>query len=239
MDSKAYASFCESLSMAEELVAMEAIYPEPAGADQDGRRSLALRGGAAILAVAAFETFLREVFLERLVPLTQQPRTVDFEKLPERMRIASIWQSLDVAMKGPRGRNARKMDLLPQVAHAARLAGAFIVNPEAFSNTQSNPGPDVVKQMFGDVGIQDIFGRTRPAFDALWGKMESQSFLSDKLAEIVRRRNAVAHTIDVRKVTRDQLHETTSFLLCLATVLDGELDSHVTQLLADCAPDPL
>jgi hypothetical protein len=128
------------------------------------------------------------------------------------------------------------MDRLPDVLASARIVGAQIVSPGAFAQTKSNPGRDTVREMFKNAGISDVFDRARPKFDARWPKPEASSFLPDKLEEIVGRRNAVAHTVDVRRITRDQLAETHDFLVALAESLDEVLAEHVQHLLQTCAP---
>ncbi len=58
-------------------------------------------------------------------------------------------------------------------------------------------------------------------------KPEAQSFVEDKLQEIVNRRHVVAHTADALKITRGNLKESLRFLEILAEVLDAELDNHI------------
>ncbi|GEN79884.1 HEPN domain-containing protein [Actinotalea fermentans] len=233
--SKSLLEFLDSLAMAEELVVAERPLPDPPSGATEAL-GLALRGGAAILMVSSFEAFLHALFLERLGSLTQQPPVIAFSKLPDRMRLKSVWESLGLAMRGPRGSKTERVDRLAEVIYAARVVGAEIVSPGAFAETKANPGPGTVQEMYADVGVADIFTVVRGGFDALWGRPEASSFLKDKLEEIVGRRNAVAHAVDVRRITRDQLDEAILFLKALATVLDARLESQVNDLLRTCAP---
>ncbi len=236
MSARALENFIDALSLAESLVDLEGNYPDPPGG-ADESKGLGLRGGAAILMVGAFETFLRDLFLERLAPLTQQPPVVDFDKLPEKVRITSTWGALELALRGPRGGiRTAKIDRLPRVLRVSRVVGAEVISPDAFADTRANPGPQTVSEMFANVGMPDIFNRVRASFDALWPKPEADTFLQDKLEEVVQRRNAVAHRVDVRRITRQQLAEAPYFLTCLSAVLDEALEDYIRGLLQSCSP---
>lgn len=235
MVARAQTDFHASLTLAKELAAAETKLPDPPSGPTE-QLALGLRGGAAILAVAAFETFLRDLFVEHLSPLTRQPPVIVFEKLPDKVRLQSVFGSLDSAMRGRRGSKGDRIDRLGEVVRAARLVGAEVIAPEAFCDTRANPGPETVKQMFSNLGLVDVFLKVSGQFESLWGRPEASSFISDKLEEIVLRRNAVAHTVDVRRITREQLQEAFMFLEVLSAVLDALLEQHVAGILADCAP---
>lgn len=233
--SAAFEEFLDVLALAEALVGLEATFSDPPVAPDD-RLCLGLRGGSSVLVVAAFENFLHGSFEERLAELTRQPPVVAFRKLPEKLRVTSVFAGIDRAMRGDPGTKSQRVDRLPAVLHAARLAGAEIVNPSAFSDTRSNPGAAVVRRLFNDVGCDDVFTRARPIFDGYWGKPEATTFLEDKLEEIVSRRNSVAHTADVRRITRQELAEAPAFLTALSVSLDEVLEAHVQHLMSTCPP---
>lgn len=237
MTSSAFHNFVDSVGLAQALVLNERRYRDPPTKNSE-QKALSLRGGAAVLCVAAFESFLRDVFREQMSRLVDDPPVIDFTKLPDKVQVTSTWQSLTIAMRGPIGTQSDKLARLPDVTRTARLVGRSLILPEAFAVTNANPSADTVKEMFKSAGVSDVFAKARPGFDSRWPKAEAGSFLVDKLDEIVRRRHAVAHTVDVRRITRVELDESIQFLRALAESLDDLLASHVTGLLATCAPGP-
>ena len=228
MTSAAYSSFVDSLSLARSLLDLERSYPDPPDSGSEGS-VLGLRGGAAILPVAAFENFLRELFIEHLATLEASP-TKAFSDLPERIRVNSIFGGLERAMRGQLGIQSTKSDRIAEVVRTAGMVlnERLIIN--AFAETNSNPSSSTVREMFGKVGIRGIFELARPAFESRWGRTEAETFIADKLDEIVRRRNSVAHSVDVRRLARSDLADAPRFLDCLAVALDGILGNHVVGL---------
>lgn len=226
--SKALEDFIDAVGIAEALVDLERGYQEPAPPAVE-KAVLGLRGGASILVVAAFETFLREMFLERLSPLTQH-QSIDFSKLPDKIRMVSIFESLNHAMKGRKPPPNKRLDRLPDVVAASRVVSAEILSPLPFSDVRSNPNSETVKLMFANLDVPQVLQEVAPEFYALWVKSEATTFIEEKLDEIVRRRNAVAHSVDVRKITRQQLAEAPTFLLFLAVALDTYLERRVEEL---------
>jgi hypothetical protein len=80
----------------------------------------ALRGGFCVLIVGAFERFLVEAFQEHLGRLEGEPPPVNFSALPESLRVNSLFQSFDLAMKGARyGASAKRSSRVPGVIAAA------------------------------------------------------------------------------------------------------------------------
>jgi len=190
-----------------------------------------------VLMVATFERFLRDMFSEHLEKLAHDPPPVPFEDLPIKLRVNSVFNSLQFATKGPRyGEPAGKENRLPDVQRAAALIVSGLIDPASLSDTGSNPDSGTVKSLFAAVGIQNVFSAIRPAFDARWPKTEAQSVLADKLDEIVNSRHRVAHRADALNISRVQLAEWPSFLKTLADTLDVQLNDYVTQLIAFTPP---
>ncbi len=77
--------------------------------------------------------------------------------------------------------------------------------------------------MFSNVGIEKIFEVIKDRFENQWQTQVAHSFIPDKLDEIIRRRNVVAHTADALNITRSDLNESIKFLKTLANLLDLEL----------------
>src|SRR3954470_18330324 len=95
----ALSQFLAAHGMVEQLLLMEGRHmdpPEPI----DRPLVEGLRGGAAVLMVAAFEGFLRDALPEHLLSIQQ--RKLSFAKLPDKMRVYGVFGALDAAMKGPR-----------------------------------------------------------------------------------------------------------------------------------------
>src|SRR5947207_1431041 len=117
-DSVALGKFRASLGLAEELMRLEAAYPDPPP-PADEAKVRGLRGGAAVLMVAAFEGYLRSGVAELLRPLVGPPHK-PLSSLPEVVQVSSIFESLEFALYGPRhGKLGKKIDRLPEVVAAA------------------------------------------------------------------------------------------------------------------------
>lgn len=218
--------------MSEQLLALERGSCSNPPKIKERDIALALRGGAAILMVASFEQFLKDSYETNLNRLIGNPPLVEFNSLPEQMQVATVFKSLEYAMKGDRRSAATtKHSRLPSIERAASLVVAKMVNPSVFAETSSNPGPETVKAMFKDVGIEDVFRTIKPKFDRKWRSPTANTFLQDKLTEIVRRRNVIAHSADALGITRNDLQEALRFLKALAAILDQELETHISKIL--------
>jgi hypothetical protein len=234
--SAALTSFLDSIASAKRLAAIEDRYKDPP------RKNMAptveaLRGGFCVLVVGSFEQFLVESFQEHLAALEGDPPPVAFSALPERLRVNSVFESLEFAMKGPRyGAAGRKAGRFRDVAAAARRAVGENIDPAALAQTKGNPDAKRVAEMFKALGVKDPFGDTRAGFDGIWGKPEASSFVPDKLDEIVNARHVVAHTARALQIGRADLRVWPRFLESLGTVLDERLELYVTNVLARIRP---
>ncbi len=220
--------------MAEELIKIESTYNNPPRASEI-RAVRGLRGAASVLVVAAFENFLRECMEEHLSELSHLHLKLQFHKLPDKLRVSSIFNSLERAMKGPLYQETiPKVDRLTEIERVCKIIIAGNLDPQVFSDTGGNPNSKNVKSMFSSVALDNIFIRVRPKFDRKWGKPEAHTFIENKLDEIVNRRHVVAHTADALKITRSNLKESVRFLKILASVLDVELREHIKNLIKLC-----
>jgi hypothetical protein len=230
-ESSALSTYKETLGIVDKLLELERQYRNPPRQNET-KAVLGLRGGAIVLMVAGFENFLREVIEENLSELTALPLRVDFNNLPDKIKVTSIFSSLENALKGPKFEVAPpKIDRLPTIDQVCRNIIAGIIDPSAFSSTGGNPNSKTVKSMFDNVGFNDIFTKITAKFIRRWGKQEAHSFISDKLNEIVNHRHLVAHTASALNLGRAQLKESVKFLKILATVLDSELKSHIRRVI--------
>lgn len=231
-ESLALIQFRSSLQIAEELMRIERnSYGNPPKLAEQ-RAVEGLRGGAAVLMVAGFERFLRRSVEEHLATLTTKPFKVPFDELPAKMKVHSVFTTLEHALKGaPYEAPRKKIDRLADIEDACKAVLSGSVNPQAFSSTGGNPSAGTVKEMYSLVGITDVFGKIKPSFEARWKKPEAHTFIMDKLNEIVNRRHVIAHTADALKVGRSDLREATRFLEILAESLDEEIEKYVADLI--------
>jgi len=224
--------FKESLELASALKRLERDkFPAvPRANHQDPVKGL--RGGAAVLMVAAFEFFIRKLFEENISKLNSIPVKIDFNKLPGKLREKTVFHSLKRAMDGPLFQDKLpKIDRINDVLSACKLLINDHINPETFSETGGNPNGDTVKEKFKDVGISDIFEEIKPDFEHKWGSPVANDFIKSKLDEIVRTRHVVAHTADTLNITRKSQNDAIKFLTILADILERKLDKHIKDLL--------
>ncbi len=224
----AFEQFKESLELATALKKIERDgYPaNPPTAKQSA--VMGLRGGSAVLMVAAFEYFLSRLFQEEISKINTTPISIDFDKLPDKLRIQSVYHSLNRAMDGPLFQEKPpKVDRISEIVAACKLVISDQINPKAFSETGSNPNGDTVKNKFKEVGLSDIFGKIKPSFERKWGCPVAHDFIKSKLDSIVRTRHVVAHTADALNISRSSQNEAFRFLKILAELLEKELVKHV------------
>lgn len=234
--SKSLENFIESLKLAESLISIdrEKYSNPPRLLDQQAVQGL--RGGAAVLMVAAFEYFVKELSEEYMSSLIGIPLIVDFSKLPDKMKVQSIYKTLERAMKGPLYQPPKKkIDRLADIEQACRLIVSSNVNPQAFSETGNNPNSQAVSEIFANMGVDNVFDKIKSKFERKWGSPIAQTFIQDKLNEIVRRRHVIAHTADALSITRTDLNNSYKFLKSLAIVLDKELSNHIKDLIKTSA----
>jgi hypothetical protein len=236
--SRALTSFFHSVASAQSLITEEAKYPDPP-AKADEALVIGLRGGASVLMVAAFEQFLRSMLEERLSSLVAVPPVVEFSRLPDSLRVASVFGGLEIAMGTRRGGGrGPRLERLPAVRRASQIIAADFIDPSALAQLEASPKSSSIRQLFRGIDLPDVFAAVRSQFDILWAKPEASSFVEDKLDEVVGRRHVVAHTADALKITRAQLSESVHFLQVLGTVLDDAAEQKVVELRARAAPVP-
>jgi len=230
--SKALEQFKESLQMAEELLKIEKKnYKNPPRITEQ-KAVQGLRGGAAVLMVAAWENFLKQLIEEELTNLTTHPPKVPFEKLPPKMQQHSVFQTLERATKGPRFQKPKnRIDRLPDIEQACKVVISGKINPVAFSDIGSNPNPEIVTEMFKNMGIGDIFECIKEDFEKKWKNSVSNTFINDKLLEIINRRHVVAHKADALKISRSDLNESIRFMKIIAPLFEKQLRYKVNDII--------
>lgn len=235
--SSALKEYLKTLKAAERLARLERRYKDP-----PNRRSAptveALRGGFTVLVVGGFERFLSESIAEHLAALATSPPPLRFVDLPESLRLTSVFEGFDLAIRGPRHQasGSSRKGRFPDVVAASRRVVNETVDVRAVSRTRGNPDAPTVRKLFVGLGVTEVFDDTRPRFDQLWARPESSSFVADKLDEIVGRRHTVAHTANALAIGRRDLGEWGPFLGTLSTVLDERLDRYTANVLNRVTP---
>jgi hypothetical protein len=211
------------------LQTMEHGYPDPA-ADPDRPLIEGLRAGAIVLMVASFERFMRACIAEQLERLQGDPPPVSFNALPSALRVASVFEGLQFALK--EGAPAKKELRLGAVVHSANRISRGLLAIQALSDTKSNPNADRVAEVLRGIAIADPFAVLQPAFLTKWGAPEVATFCRDKLDEIVNRRHVTAHTGAAANLTRQYLVDASRFLDLLAETIEETVQAHVDAILS-------
>ncbi len=193
---------------------------------------MGLRGGAAVLMVAAFEFYIRRLFEENISSLNTNPLSIDISKLPDRLKVKIVFDGLQNSMNGPRyGPKTNKVDRINDVTLACKHLIAEHINPQIFSDTNSNPNGETVKEKFKEIGISDVFTKIKINFERKWGSNVAATFIEDKLNEIVNIRHVVAHTANTLNITKKFQNEALKFLKIIAELLEKEIEIHIKGLL--------
>lgn len=217
--STAYFDFLISLMFARELTKLD-NYNEPL-LPKDRNLAIGLRGGAAILMVASFESFLNSLPETHIDILIINYSTIDFSKLPEKMQTTNVFKTLELAMKNKFGAVTQKIDRIIGIRNACRIILKDQINYNAFILGGKNPRPDVISNCFKIIGKRKIFEKVTEEFQKKWGTKVPTQFIKDKLKEIVNRRNKVAHKSIASRITKKDLIESIKFLKIMAKLLDN------------------
>ena len=193
---------------------------------------MGLRGGAAVLMVAAFEFYLKRLFEENISRLNTSPPSIDLQKLPDKFKEKIVFDGLDNSMKGPKyGLTTKRVDRINDIITACKHLIGEHINPATFTDTSSNPNGETVKRKFKEIGIDNIFDIIKPDFESKWGAAVVATFIEDKLNEIVNVRHVVAHTADTLNITKTSQNDAIKFLKIIAELLEKEMDKHIKALL--------
>ena len=230
-----YQSFADNLKIAEHLYVLDSrLNHDPPSGKREVLSTEALRGGAAVLCVATLEAFLKKIMEGYVSEFTST--AVSFELLPDKIKVMSVYGTLDYCSKPPKSSSLNPERLLRIADVMSMMSGVAMgrVEPQVFSNTNSNPSPDQVKKMLSNIGIADFFRQTKIYFEKEWGSPVSGDFIKDKLDEIVNRRHVVAHTASALSISRGQLKESFKFLKALARCIEHSMFNQTRMILRTC-----
>ncbi len=213
--STAYFDFLNSLMLAIDLIRLdnESLLPK------DRNLVLGLRGGAAILMVASFESFLNNLPETHMNILIIDYSIIDFSKLHQKMITANVFNTLDRAMKNKFGTVPKKIDRIIDIRNACRIILKDQINSDAFI-LGKNPRPKVISSYFKIIGKKKVFEECTIEFQKKWGTKVPTQIIKDKLNEIVDRRNEVAHKSTASRITKKDLIESIKFLMIMAKLFD-------------------
>lgn len=148
------------------------------------------------------------------------------------MRIHSTFHSLEQSLRGPRFQKTEKIDRLKDIDRVVKNIILKIIDPQAFSDIGSNPKPQVVKEMFSHIGIENIFAFIRSDFEQEWHHPASEKFIMDRLESILNLRHAVAHKADTLNISRKDLKEHIRFMKILAKVIDKKVKNYIKEIIS-------
>jgi hypothetical protein len=226
----------DSVDLVNSLLQIEKTYFHNPPRQEELNYVKGLRGGAVVLLVAAFENFIKKTIEEHLLILKTYSLNLSFEKLPVKMQIQSIFQTLEFALKGrPFQQAPDKIDRINDIDTACRQVISKTINPDAFIITGGNPNSKTIKSMFKDLGIDDIFTKIHSKFKVKWKNDVASTFIADKLDEIVNRRHIVAHTAETLNISRMDLNQYLKFIKITSQLIDAELASHVHNIRKNAA----
>lgn len=226
---QALTDFRQSLAIAQALIALEATYPDPPS-EAESLTVQGLRGGATVIMVASFEDYLESMFAEHLARFDGNPPPIALASLPMRIQQLGTFTTLRCALRGPRFQDTTRESRLPLVYAAVERLASGRIDPVAMSEMPASPSPENVESLFRAVGLPKVFARVTQQYEAIAGPV-AKTFLKDKLREVVATRHVVAHTGRALNVSRSKLTEWVDFLDVVAKLLDGEVDSLVTDVL--------
>jgi len=151
----------------------------------------AIRCGSVVLLSGYLETFLHDCLRAFIRDVNNLSKPI--EKLPEKMHFVHFEKGARflIGVAAAERREAvvpvKSIDLATRLS-STKLNVGYELAWEAFTRTQANPGPDVVKEMLKDVAIEDPWERLRLAASANAGDLQLS------LTSLIAMRNECAHS---------------------------------------------
>lgn len=200
--------------------------------------------GAVVLMTGYFEAFLKDLVRRFIEDLSMSG--LAFSGLPEDIRNRHfegggkvLTKASEFARKGkatPFG-NPTREDIVARLHSTSNAGAPYQIVWEAFADTQANPGPDVVRDIARGLGLKKIWPTiaSHSGDPARW----SDSALTTKLADLVSKRNACAHTGTVSPIpTASDILDFADMLQALGTGFVTALEAELTTHRASTVPLP-
>ncbi|MEU4465272.1 HEPN domain-containing protein [Streptomyces sp. NPDC024017] len=205
-----------------------------------------LLAGAVVLLCARFEEFLKEIIayaLERH-SLCDPPMTL--WDLPENVQVHLISKSLNAALQGIRhGEPRTPSQRITEGVEAAKHVVGGNIKAEHAIETGGNPGPKTVAELMKLVGVDNAWKRITEHFDASYTAPTLPTIstiavgkLEDRLGQIMRLRNIVAHSGANIPSSPAEIRFNVAFLSQLSTSIYEVLKDHVQQYARSLGRQP-
>lgn len=195
--------------------------------------------GAIVLCVARFEDYLKgaaEKFLDMYK--RAQPQILR-SHLDADLQLAIIHKNISSATQKNRHGTARLPgEIKRNVEDVARKILADEIWGDDAISTQSNPGPETVKEILKLLGIANPWAALEADFSQRWAAHlgndpthKSIPSASNELGSILGWRNICAHSSGTLPIGAQQVYETIAFFEVLATSIDSILrDASITRI---------
>lgn len=215
-----------------EMAILEEGYESSPGLIMPDKRDLveALRQSLILLPVAFFEEFLRNLFQQFVDNLNGLNPRLEWRDLPLSLTRAHVFETSLVMRKKPSDGDdlsyqmnciADLKNIIDKIVSPLTKPTAYIIAEESFTNTNSNPDSNTVKEMFDKIGIKKLFQQQElitemSKLESIYSNGES---IRLKLNEVVDLRHGVAHGRQPLSMTRTELVNNIIFLQYFASSL--------------------
>jgi hypothetical protein len=149
----------------------------------------AMRCGSVVLLSGYFESFLKDCMRAFITEVNGYSKPIVMLSEMKHVHFRQGAKALEWQLKRDKkaGSTTRCEDLVARLASVGMTTGYTLVW-EAFANTQSTPGPDVLSKLLGALGVQGTWKRLKEATPA--GLVNLETFLTSFIAM----RNECAHS---------------------------------------------
>jgi len=227
--SAAYRSFEGSLQRATHLYRLERrLYSDPPAAS-DQAAVEALRGGASVLLVASLESYLRDALAEYIDLIAVYAMKTTHIKLPIHLAHTNDLNFINWLIRDGRMEKQAKIIEIQRVS--ALIANSRFV-PESFNRTRANPGPDTVKTLLKEIGINNPLATIEARLPSHYPQPFAGGFVETNLRTIVGRRNDVAHGSSSLSISRLDLKNWIEFMQALGKSIDNVVRDHCFVIIA-------
>jgi len=202
-----------------------------------------VRASLAVLPVAFFEDFLRNLISQFIDEINGKNPRVEWNLLPEKLRKSHIVDNItkfdSKKLSGEtysdyETRILNSFDIISEkVLSPKNTPRTYVLISEIFVQTNNNPNADRVNDTFNVIGIKNVFGERRlinkmKTFDRVFYNGDAIRF---KLDSIVNRRHTVAHGRQLTGLVRQELDIDIKFIQKLAMSLQIVIRNYAKRLL--------
>ncbi|MGO4860025.1 HEPN domain-containing protein [Arthrobacter sp. 2MCAF14] len=200
----------------------------------------AATSGAIVLCVARFEEFLKgaaertlQMYARAQPPIARSQLDIELQVMIMRRNIAAAVQ------KTVHGVERRLVDIQHDVQDVARRITNDVIWGDHAIDTQSNPSPKTVADIFTLLGIPGCWNKIEQEFAPLWAahllldpNHKSIPSANKELDSILSWRNICAHTSQAPPIGAREISETIAFLEALSLAIDSLLKNAVSDRIS-------